>query len=256
MQSASQTMTETTDPNPDSSELQSMRNSLRENSLPMNCLVLLDYILRSRQLLFEQISRNKDLGRLVFILSTISFFSTMSYGITMGFHGGGMQALSSALKLPALFLLTAFSCTPSLYVVSILMNQKHRFLQVLCVQSLAIATTSILLLSLTPIQLILQTSLQSYSFAVLLHVTTLGISGWFGISYLKEAMVTLNQGVIDLASQRLLMVWIGFYALIGSQLGWILRPFIGSGDTFQWFRQLEGDFFSSVFAVFLIFIGF
>lgn len=42
-------------------------------------------------------------------------------------------------------------------------------------------------------------------------------------------------------------IWIVVFGLVGSQMGWILRPFIGSpNEEFQWFRQRESNFFQAV----------
>ncbi len=39
-------------------------------------------------------------------------------------------------------------------------------------------------------------------------------------------------------------VWLVIYALVGAQMGWILRPFIGNPALeFTWFRAREGNFF-------------
>ncbi len=43
-------------------------------------------------------------------------------------------------------------------------------------------------------------------------------------------------------------IWIVLFGLVGAQMGWVLRPFIGSPDTpFAWFRARESNFFESVF---------
>lgn len=43
-------------------------------------------------------------------------------------------------------------------------------------------------------------------------------------------------------------VWVFIYALVGVQMGWVLRPFIGSpGADFAFFRPREGSFFLAVF---------
>lgn len=50
-------------------------------------------------------------------------------------------------------------------------------------------------------------------------------------------------------SRRIFQVWVIIYALVGSQMGWILRPFIGSPNMpFQWFRPRSGNFFQAVLA--------
>jgi hypothetical protein len=41
--------------------------------------------------------------------------------------------------------------------------------------------------------------------------------------------------------------WIVLFALVGAQMGWVLRPFIGSPELpFTWFRERESNFFSAV----------
>ena len=43
------------------------------------------------------------------------------------------------------------------------------------------------------------------------------------------------------------MVWIFIYALVGAQMGWILRPFIGAPDLpFTFFRERQANFFIDV----------
>ena len=41
--------------------------------------------------------------------------------------------------------------------------------------------------------------------------------------------------------------WIVLFGTVGAQMGWLLRPFIGSPDQpFQWFRERDSNFFESV----------
>jgi len=42
-------------------------------------------------------------------------------------------------------------------------------------------------------------------------------------------------------------VWTTVFALVGAQMSWVLRPFIGyPGAPFEWFRERESNFFISV----------
>ena len=46
------------------------------------------------------------------------------------------------------------------------------------------------------------------------------------------------------AASKTFLVWVVIYALVGAQMGWILRPFIGRPDLpFQLFRGREANFF-------------
>jgi hypothetical protein len=43
-------------------------------------------------------------------------------------------------------------------------------------------------------------------------------------------------------------IWMIVFGLVGAQMSWILRPFVGSPDVpFQWFRPRGSNFFESVF---------
>lgn len=41
--------------------------------------------------------------------------------------------------------------------------------------------------------------------------------------------------------------WVVVFAVVGAQMGWVLRPFIGSpGQPFTWFRERDSNFFEAV----------
>jgi hypothetical protein len=49
-------------------------------------------------------------------------------------------------------------------------------------------------------------------------------------------------------ARGIFQIWVVIYGLVGAQMGWLLRPFIGSPDlTFTWFRHREGNFFLAVY---------
>lgn len=42
-------------------------------------------------------------------------------------------------------------------------------------------------------------------------------------------------------------IWLAVFALVGAQMGWVLRPFIGDPDRpFAWFRERDSNFFEAV----------
>lgn len=50
------------------------------------------------------------------------------------------------------------------------------------------------------------------------------------------------------AASKVFRVWVVIFALVGAQMGWVLRPFIGYPDAeFQWFRDRKANFFVDVF---------
>jgi hypothetical protein len=47
--------------------------------------------------------------------------------------------------------------------------------------------------------------------------------------------------------QTIFRIWIILFGLVGAQMSWILRPFIGSGHEFALFRPRGSNFFEAVF---------
>jgi hypothetical protein len=48
--------------------------------------------------------------------------------------------------------------------------------------------------------------------------------------------------------RKVFVAWMVMYGIVGAQMGWILRPFIGTPDMpFQLFRERESNFFESFF---------
>jgi len=42
-------------------------------------------------------------------------------------------------------------------------------------------------------------------------------------------------------------IWVIVFGLIGAQMSWVLRPFVGDPSTpFTWFRPRESNFFQAV----------
>ena len=55
---------------------------------------------------------------------------------------------------------------------------------------------------------------------------------------------------IGASVKSIFRIWVLVFGLVGAQMSWILRPFIGSydGGHFVWFRERGGNFFQSVWA--------
>ena len=57
----------------------------------------------------------------------------------------------------------------------------------------------------------------------------------------------IDGAVIGLHVRKVFTVWMIVFGLVGAQMGWVLRPFIGSpGRPFQWFRERHSNFFEAV----------
>ncbi|MDJ0796066.1 MAG: actin-binding WH2 domain-containing protein [Calothrix sp. MO_167.B12] len=206
-------------------------------------------LLRDRQLFLEEIQQGVRLPtKIISLLVCSSLFLAVYGGIIGAFHSW-MQALSSAVKLPALYLLTLLICLPTLYFANIIFGSKRTFAQHFALVLTAVSVTSVLLFSFAPISLFFMISTNNYQFLILLNVIIFAATGIVGIATLyKATSVVLEQdGEGKDIRKKLIRSWLFLYAFVGIQLGWTLRPFFGTPNSaFQLFREREGNFYLSI----------
>lgn len=242
----------------DREDLVSLRQAIQESHLAQLALYFLDYILRAQSALFEQIHSKKQLPRIIPAMALLCMVLSGLYGLVMGGYNGPLQALSSALKLPLLFLMTALICVPSLYTFNVMLGQRFRFMQTVALMVITLATTSILLVSLAPIALFFTlTTPDNYQFLLLMHVLIFSLCGVYGVRYLYRGSAYIAFRMEQPLNNTLLRIWIVIYAVVGMQLGWRLRPFVGSqGMPFQWLRgEVDGNFYIAVWRSLLNILG-
>ncbi len=212
----------------------------------MNHFAVLTYFLRDREHFLADISQDKhtEATSLSLLICSSLFFAI--YGAIMGSFSGGLQILSAATKLPALYLLTLLICLPALYFFDVVAGSRRNFLQYLALMLAAMAAMSVILFGFAPIALFFRLSLGDYQFFKLLNVAILSFAGLVGVRLFHRGIVVIRQGN---GQQRqrdrlVLRAWLVLYAFVGSQLGWTLRPFFGAPDKpFELFRDLESNFY-------------
>jgi hypothetical protein len=206
-------------------------------------------LLRDTQGFLEEVRQGVRLNHKIISLLVASSIFFAIYGAIIGAYHSWMQAVSSAVKLPALYLLTLLICLPTLFFANVIFGSKRTFGQHFALVLTAIAVTSVLLFSFAPISLFFMLSTNNYQFLILLNVVIFGITGFMGVSSLYTAMNSVMEQE-DEGSQirgKVLKFWLLLYAFVGSQLGWTLRPFFGTPHTvFVMFREREGNFYLSV----------
>jgi len=217
----------------------------------MNDLAVIEKILRNRQLFFHEIRDGIELGAKMraMLVSSIAFFAL--YGAVMGSTHSLWQALSSAVKLPILFLATLFVCAPTLYFFNVLYGSNQSLTQNVVLILTAITVTAVLLLSFAPITLFFLLTTSHYQFFKLMNVVIFAVSGVMGITFLAQGMriVSTGERTGDETRRWVLRLWMLVYAFVGSQMAWTIRPFIGAPSIkFELFRQLGGNFYTNIFA--------
>jgi hypothetical protein len=217
----------------------------------MKGLSIIETILRDRKAFFLEIREGKGLGGKMqaLLISSAAFFAL--YGAVMGSSHSLWQALSSAAKLPLLFLTTLVVCAPTLYFFNLNFGSNQSLGQNVALMLTTITVTSVLLLSFAPVVTFFLLTTSQYQFFKLLNVGVFTISGLVGVTFLSYGMRIVSYGGDDGVGARRAVVWlwIMLYAFVGSQMAWTLRPFVGApGLPFELFRQLGGNFYANILA--------
>lgn len=221
---------------------------------------IIEAILRDRAIFFNEIRDDVKLSGKIraMLLSCIGFLA--AYGAVMGAAHSPMQAISSMFKLPVLFLVTLVICTPSLYFFNLLFGSRQTLSQSISLILTAMTTTAVLLFSFAPVAFFFLLTSSDYYFYVLLHVFFFGISGLMGVVFLRQGMAaTADLGNVEGAKSRriIFVLWVILYAFVGTQMAWILSPFIRPGNMpFVIFRETDSNFYIAVFNAIRQFSGF
>ncbi|MEO1387309.1 MAG: actin-binding WH2 domain-containing protein [Cyanobacteria bacterium J06634_6] len=232
---------------------------LRPKKRKLNHFAVLIRLLRDRKTFLDEVRSETKLDRKIssLLIASSSFFAV--YGGIVGAYDGGWQMLSSAIKLPALYLITLIICVPTLYFFDILFGSKLNFKQYVTMALTSVAVISVLLFSFAPVVLFFLISIRDYNFFLLLNVVVMALTGCVGVRLFYKGMVDMAgpDGFEQNLRLKLLQGWVVLYGLVGSQLGWTLRPFVGADSTqFQIFRpEIDGTFYSTVFRTILNLFG-
>lgn len=227
----------------------------RELRGPWRVFVMSEWIMRDRASFFDEVRTRRDLTPKLRSMVASSIIYLALYGIVMGVSNSWQQALVSAIKLPALFLVTLLICLPTLYFFNLLYGSQLTFAQTAALMMAAVTVTAALSLAFASITLFFWLTVPDYEFFVLLNVSVLAITAWWGLSFLRQGMRHVQQGAPARAG-RILAVWIAIYGFVGTQMGWALRPFFGApGAPFEIIRRMQGTFYTGVFYLIRRFLG-
>lgn len=168
------------------------------------------------------------------------------YAASAGIERGALQFVSSAFKVPLLFLLTLVVTFPSLYVFAAMAGSSLRVHDMLRLLVGAVAVDMAVLASFGPVTVFFTVFTTSYAFIALLNVVFFILAGAVSLGFLARAVGVVfgdasaaGRGMPTQGRARLIFrAWILIYGIVGAQMGWILRPFIGNPELpFVWFRH-------------------
>ena len=210
-------------------------------------------VFQEPQTLCAETVQHVEMRRKLTTLALYSVGGSAIYGMTMGLNHSPLQALVSAIKVPALFLFTLAICLPTLHFIGLLFGSKIRFTQSLVVLLAGIALTSILLAAFAPISLLFLASGSEYPFLLLMHVAIFIFCGAAGLYSIQRSFVLIRKEAGGEPSAapvaHVLKVWMLLYMFVGTQTAYILSPFINRAPGFTLFHDGGGNFYSYLWSI-------
>ncbi|MCE9607195.1 MAG: hypothetical protein K8U03_20100 [Planctomycetia bacterium] len=160
----------------------------------------------------------------------------LTYGAAMGtFAGltGGrpwnellLQMTYSAVKVPLLLTVTCLVAVPSFFVLNTLLGLRDDFAAALRAVAATQAGVAVLLASLAPLTIAWYLSSAAYGPAILFNALMFAVAGIAAQRLLREhyrRLIARNP-----RHRWMLWAWLGLYAFVGIQMGWMMRPFVGN----------------------------
>ncbi len=228
---------------------------------------------------------SRRLSLIIIVLAMIYGVCMGTFAVFRSQGANPIQVLASMLKVPLLFYLTLLVTFPSLYVFNALVGSR---LTLVTVARLLVASLGVMvavLSSLGPIVAFFSVSTSSYPFMLLFNVVVFTVAGTLGMAFLLQTLHRLSavdsqpllpatrpaqtepeslvfddpSGALDPLENRVLSqhvktvfrLWVIVFALVGAQMGWVLRPFVGSPNSpFTWLRPRDSNFFQAVVRTF------
>jgi hypothetical protein len=182
-----------------------------------------------------------------------------SYGAAMGYWRAPLQGLFVAIKFPLIILLTTFGNALLNAMLAPLLGLNISFRQSCAAILMSFTIASAILGSFSPLAAFvvwnappmnadLQISGGTYSLIQLTHVAVIAFAGIVANLRLIQLLDHLSGSRV--IARRVLFAWLAGNLFLGSQLSWLLRPFIGSPNLpveFLRAAAFKGNFYESVF---------
>lgn len=201
----------------------------------------------------------RETARLTLFCILAIVFGAGSYGAVIGSWREPMQAVYTGIKLPLVILLTTLGNALINGMLAPLLGLNTSFRQTSLIVLMTFAIACIILGALAPVALFLiwntpalgrDTRLGSleYQFLQLMLAACIAYAGTMGNLQLLPLLSEWTASVR--AARRVLLAWLAVNLLLGSQICWLLRPFIWDPARpieFIGREYFRGSFFETVF---------
>ena len=189
----------------------------------------------------------------------IVVLSTAAYGAVLAAWRSPLMAAYVAVKLPVVFVATTLVVSAFCWAAGLLCRAGLRYREVLGAVFSAMAVAGSILLALSPVVLYFVFSgapdagtREEMRFAhatmMMVHILVLACAGATGNLVLCRALRRRVPPTCRLAP--MVALWIASFAVVGCQLGWIMRPLVGSPNIAVEFLRsdaLDSNFLESLF---------
>jgi len=198
-------------------------------------------------------------GNLVAFCVMAIIIGAGSYGLAIGWWRAPLQAFYTGIKLPLVILLTTLGNGLLNAMLAPLLGLNVTFRQSLAMVLMSFAITAMVLGALSPVALFIvwntpplaaATTISSPEYA-LLQLTLAVFVALAGVMGNLRLVPLLREWAGSAAVARnVLLAWLAGNLFLGSQICWVLRPFIGEPSRpVQFIGQncFQGSFFETVF---------
>jgi len=188
------------------------------------------------------------------------------YGAAMGWWRDPHQALFTAVKFPLIILLTTIGNSLINAMLAPQLGLNIPFRQSFSAILMSFTVTAAILGAFSPVMAFMiwnappmspqAVSGATYSLIKLANVAVIAFAGTTGNVRLFQTLTRL--GGSRAVAFRVLVAWLAGNLFLGSQLSWILRPFIGAPNLpVEFFRAtaLHGNFYENLFHTVLQFFN-
>jgi hypothetical protein len=205
--------------------------------------------LNDKEAYFEKITKDdiplRDIITFIFLVGLLAFI----YGTVMGSYHSFLQAAFAGIKLSFLFIMTLAICFPALFIVQLILGSKLKLSQMLSIILSGYFMTTVIMITFIPVVILFLLTGSNYYFLQLLHILVFIFSGLFGMKIIVDALKYSceKKNVYPKIGVVIFTIWFTIFVLVGIQLAWNLRPFLGDrSKSFVAFRQYEGNFYTAV----------
>jgi hypothetical protein len=181
------------------------------------------------------------------------------YGAVMGAWRDALQALYTGIKIPLVILLTTLGNTLLNGMLAPLLGLNLTFRQSLLMVLMTFAIAAVMLGALSPVAAFVVWNTPPLTAATRLASTEYGLLQLTLVAFIAYAGVTGNLCLLPLlrllsgsaaVARKVLLAWLAVNLLLGSQICWVLRPFIWDPARpveFLGPEYLRGSFYETVF---------